>query len=317
MNTGDRQQQQQQQQQQPQHQPVQQPQMQSAPMINNANRPPSGGMPSSAAGLAAANDYALKQAQNQMKPKKKRDPHAPKAASNAYMIFCKEMRPILKKENTELSFGKIGARLGEMWRNLSAEGKKPYEDRAAADRERYRKEMENYQNAGGVVDDDEPSAKKHKTEDYGSDGDERYEESFGDSSNFYGQPDPSHAQQMVDHHHQQLLQQQLGQAVKSSPLHGNAALGAVGNGQASPSGHQGGPAAIAQTHQLPAVRTGSPTHLAQAPSAVPSSPPKLSAVVQTPAVSLNQHPAVGDAYPEDDGEDDDPEGDSAGEEDLE
>ena len=58
------------------------------------------------------------------RPKKKRDPKAPKAASNAYMIFCKEMRPKLKQDNTELSFGKIGAKLGELWRNLSMEEKK-------------------------------------------------------------------------------------------------------------------------------------------------------------------------------------------------
>jgi hypothetical protein len=84
------------------------------------------------------------------KQKKKRDPKAPKVASNAYMIFCKEMRPKLKRE-TDLSFGKIGAKLGEMWRNLPNEEKKPYEDKAAADRERYRKQMEAYQNGSFVV----------------------------------------------------------------------------------------------------------------------------------------------------------------------
>jgi hypothetical protein len=65
-----------------------------------------------------SNDYA------KQRPKKKRDPKAPKAASNAYMIFCKEMRPKLKKDNNELSFGKIGAKLGELWRNLSTEEKR-------------------------------------------------------------------------------------------------------------------------------------------------------------------------------------------------
>lgn len=76
--------------------------------------------------------------------KKKRDPNAPKAASNAYMIFCKENRPKLKEEHPELPFGRLGAKLGEVWRALSPEEKKPYEDRAADDRERYRKEMESY-----------------------------------------------------------------------------------------------------------------------------------------------------------------------------
>jgi hypothetical protein len=52
--------------------------------------------------------------------KKRKDPNAPKRASNAYMIFCKERRAQLKKEEPNLPFGKLGARLGELWRNLSA-----------------------------------------------------------------------------------------------------------------------------------------------------------------------------------------------------
>lgn len=89
-------------------------------------------------------------------PKKKKDPNAPKAASNAYMIFCKERRSKLKKENPSLPFGKIGAKLGEIWRNLTADEKRPYEESAAADRERYRKEMDSYKSesetggAGGL-----------------------------------------------------------------------------------------------------------------------------------------------------------------------
>ena len=77
-------------------------------------------------------------------PKKRRDPNAPKAVCNAYMIFCKSRRGELKNELPELAFGKIGAKLGEMWRNMTSEEKKPYEDRAMVDRERYRKEMVTY-----------------------------------------------------------------------------------------------------------------------------------------------------------------------------
>jgi hypothetical protein len=77
--------------------------------------------------------------------KKRRDPNAPKAVSNAYMIFCKQRRQELKAASPDLPFGKIGARLGEMWRQMSNEEKKPYEEQAALDRERYRKEMLDYQ----------------------------------------------------------------------------------------------------------------------------------------------------------------------------
>lgn len=78
--------------------------------------------------------------------KKKRDPNMPKAVTNAYMIFCKSRRNELREKHPELPFGKIGAKLGEIWRSMSVEARKPYEDRAALDRERYRREMQDFQN---------------------------------------------------------------------------------------------------------------------------------------------------------------------------
>lgn len=76
--------------------------------------------------------------------KKRRDPRAPKAASNAYMIFCKDRRAQLKTDFPDLPFGQVplhtvltlpclcglltlppqlGARLGQLWRKLSPEEK--------------------------------------------------------------------------------------------------------------------------------------------------------------------------------------------------
>eukprot|EP00471_Norrisiella_sphaerica_P007342 CAMPEP_0184482258 /NCGR_PEP_ID=MMETSP0113_2-20130426/3819_1 /TAXON_ID=91329 /ORGANISM="Norrisiella sphaerica, Strain BC52" /LENGTH=329 /DNA_ID=CAMNT_0026861879 /DNA_START=480 /DNA_END=1469 /DNA_ORIENTATION=+ len=76
--------------------------------------------------------------------KRRKDPNAPRRASNAYMIFCKERRAQLKKDRPDLPFGKLGAKLGEMWREMSPEDRKPYEAKAAMDRERFKKEMETY-----------------------------------------------------------------------------------------------------------------------------------------------------------------------------
>lgn len=76
--------------------------------------------------------------------KKRRDPNAPKAVCNAYMVFCKIRRSELKSDHPELPFGQIGARLGEIWRNMTPDEKQPYEDRASVDRERYRREMVDY-----------------------------------------------------------------------------------------------------------------------------------------------------------------------------
>ena len=97
--------------------------------------------PLGAAGSAPVRDGVSADASSSApaEPKKRRDPNAPKAVCNAYMIFCKSRRGELKNELPELAFGKIGAKLGEMWRNMTQEEKKPYEDRAMVDRERYRK----------------------------------------------------------------------------------------------------------------------------------------------------------------------------------
>lgn len=82
--------------------------------------------------------------------KKKRDPNMPKAVTNAYMIFCKSRRDELRRQYPELPFGKVGAKLGEIWRGMTVEQRKPYEDRAALDRERYRREMQEWQNGKHV-----------------------------------------------------------------------------------------------------------------------------------------------------------------------
>ena len=63
-----------------------------------------------------------------------------------FLLFA-ERRASLKEEHPELQFGKLGARLGEMWRLMSAEEKRPYENRATGDRDRYKAEMGSYQSA--------------------------------------------------------------------------------------------------------------------------------------------------------------------------
>ena len=77
--------------------------------------------------------------------KKRKDPMAPKRASNAYMIFCKEKRAELKQNRPDLPFGQLGKRLGEMWRSMTPDERQPYETRATNDRDRYKGQMNEYQ----------------------------------------------------------------------------------------------------------------------------------------------------------------------------
>lgn len=64
----------------------------------------------------------------------------PKRNKNAYMFFVADKREEVKNSNPDLKHKEIVAKLGELWREMSEEEKKPYEKQAAADKERYAKE---------------------------------------------------------------------------------------------------------------------------------------------------------------------------------
>ncbi|GAX14828.1 structure-specific recognition protein 1 [Fistulifera solaris] len=78
------------------------------------------------------------------KKKKKKDPNAPKRSKTSYIFFADEMRVKLKKEHPSMTFGETGKKIGEMFRALSADEKKKYEEMAQKDKERARKEMASY-----------------------------------------------------------------------------------------------------------------------------------------------------------------------------
>lgn len=76
--------------------------------------------------------------------RRKKDKNAPKRALTAYMIFSKETRPVVVSENPSLTFTEVGRLLGEKWRALSSDQKKPFEQKSEADKDRYRMEREKY-----------------------------------------------------------------------------------------------------------------------------------------------------------------------------
>ncbi|ELR25348.1 HMG (high mobility group) box domain containing protein [Acanthamoeba castellanii str. Neff] len=79
------------------------------------------------------------------KKRKKKDPNAPKKPCSAFFHFSKKMRPRIKDENPDASFGQLGKIIGEQWSKLGADERKEFETLAAADKERYAKEMKDYQ----------------------------------------------------------------------------------------------------------------------------------------------------------------------------
>lgn len=76
--------------------------------------------------------------------RKRKDPNAPKRALSAFFFFSGDKRDALKAENPGISFGQVGKRLGEMWKELSDKDKKPYEEMAENDKKRYEAEMAAY-----------------------------------------------------------------------------------------------------------------------------------------------------------------------------
>ena len=60
------------------------------------------------------------------------------------MFFSQAKRPKLREQNPSASVGDIAKQLGAAWKIMTAEQKKPYEDQAKKDRERYDSEMEQY-----------------------------------------------------------------------------------------------------------------------------------------------------------------------------
>jgi len=82
--------------------------------------------------------------------KLKKDPNAPKRPANAYMFYQAEVRDAVKKEHTTKKVTEIAKLIGGKWRGLSAEEKKPYEDKAKLDKERYLTEQKEYESSKKV-----------------------------------------------------------------------------------------------------------------------------------------------------------------------
>lgn len=61
------------------------------------------------------------------------------ADRSAFFLFCADFRPKVKLDTPGLSIGDTAKRLGEMWNNLTAEEKPPYEKKAAKLKEKYDK----------------------------------------------------------------------------------------------------------------------------------------------------------------------------------
>jgi hypothetical protein len=78
------------------------------------------------------------------KLKKVVDPKKPKRSKSAWLLFCDDKRDSVSSDLGTKKMGVVTKKMGLMWKELTDEERKPYEEHAAKEREKYLAEMEKY-----------------------------------------------------------------------------------------------------------------------------------------------------------------------------
>jgi high mobility group protein B2 len=79
--------------------------------------------------------------------KTKKDPNMPKRNMSAYFLYSVEIRPTVKTENPEASFGDIAKIISAQYKNLTEEERKFWDSKATDDKARYEHAMESYKDS--------------------------------------------------------------------------------------------------------------------------------------------------------------------------
>jgi high mobility group protein B2 len=78
------------------------------------------------------------------KKKRKKDPSAPKRNMSAYFLYSVDIRPTIKEENPDASFGSIAKLISAKFKSLPEKERKKWDQKAVEDKARYQREMESY-----------------------------------------------------------------------------------------------------------------------------------------------------------------------------
>ena len=77
--------------------------------------------------------------------KQKRDPNAPKRNMSAYFLYSVHIRPTIKANNPEASFGDIARMISAQFKDLPPNERAMWDAKAEADKQRYLAEKEAYE----------------------------------------------------------------------------------------------------------------------------------------------------------------------------
>ncbi|XP_060572760.1 high mobility group protein B3-like [Ruditapes philippinarum] len=96
--------------------------------------------------------------------KKAKDPNKPKRATSAYFYYLAHCREEAKKQGRSISkIAEFTKEASEKWRNLNGKEKQEFESKAAADKQRYDREMQQYGGGRGKQAKDPNAPKKPLT----------------------------------------------------------------------------------------------------------------------------------------------------------
>lgn len=76
--------------------------------------------------------------------RRKKDPLAPKAPLNGYLVYFNEERAGMRAKNPNIGFGELTKIIATKWKELPTDSKQKYINEADQDKERYEKEMACY-----------------------------------------------------------------------------------------------------------------------------------------------------------------------------
>jgi len=94
---------------------------------------------------AEISKYSAPEVKRGRKPKKVKDPNAPKRALSGFFWFSQEERQKVRAANPDFGVGDIAKELGRRWAECPEDVKAKFEAMAANDRQRYDKEKIAYQ----------------------------------------------------------------------------------------------------------------------------------------------------------------------------
>jgi DNA repair ATPase RecN len=89
---------------------------------------------------------------------------SPKKARSAYMIFVRENRSLISKNNPQLSCLEVMKQVGEKWQGLSEVEKQLYEDKSNKDKKRYKKDLVKFEREIEEIRTDSPIKRNVKEE---------------------------------------------------------------------------------------------------------------------------------------------------------